>query len=59
MRSSNTEFETKAADVIELYLDPPQHAVVFCIDEKTAIQALDRLYVLKLSSTSRCGTRRP
>ena len=43
MRSTDPEFETKAADVSGLYLDPPQHAVVFCIDEKTAIQALDRL----------------
>src|SRR5437868_859490 len=50
MRSTDPEFETKAADVIGLYLDPPQHAVVFCIDEKTAIQALDRLdRVLPLS----------
>ncbi len=37
------DFEAKAADVIGLYLAPPQHAVVFCVDEKTAIQALDRL----------------
>src|SRR6476659_7562613 len=43
MRSTDPDFETKAADVIGLYLDPPQHAVVFCVDEKTAIQALDRL----------------
>ena len=43
MRSTDPEFETKAADVIGLYVDPPQHAVVFCVDEKTAIQALDRL----------------
>ena len=43
MRSTDPHFETKAADVIGLYLDPPQHAVVFCIDEKTAIQALDRI----------------
>jgi transposase len=43
MRSTDPEFETKAADVIGLYLDPPQHAAVFCVDEKTAIQALDRL----------------
>jgi len=28
--------------VIGLYLNPPQHAAVFCVDEKTAIQALDR-----------------
>ena len=32
----------KAADVIGLYLNPPQNAVVFSVDEKTAIQALDR-----------------
>lgn len=40
--SPDPDFETKAADIIGLYLEPPQHAVVFCIDETTAIQALDR-----------------
>src|SRR6202453_5255702 len=43
MASDDPDFESKAADVIGLYLTPPQHAVVFCVDEKTAIQALDRL----------------
>lgn len=43
LASDDPEFETKAADVIGLYLNPPQHAAVFCVDEKTAIQALDRL----------------
>src|ERR1700710_1403092 len=43
MASDDPEFETKAADVIGLYLNPPAHAAVFCVDEKTAIQALDRL----------------
>lgn len=43
MVSDDPEFETKAADVIGLYLHPPAHAVVFCVDEKSAIQALDRL----------------
>ena len=43
MRSDDPNFETKAADVIGLYLHPPQHAAVFAADEKTAIQALDRL----------------
>lgn len=43
MLSDDPEFEKKAADVIGLYLHPPQHAVVFSVDEKTAIQALDRL----------------
>jgi transposase len=41
--STDPAFETKAADIIGLYLDPPQHAVVLSVDEKTAIQALDRL----------------
>jgi transposase len=43
MASNDPDFETKAADVIGLYLNPPQHAAVFCVDEKSAIQALDRL----------------
>ena len=43
MLSDDPDFEQKAADVIGLYLNPPQHAVVFAADEKTAIQALDRL----------------
>jgi transposase len=43
MASHDPEFEAKAADVIGLYLNPPAHAAVFCVDEKTAIQALDRL----------------
>src|SRR6202162_4510617 len=43
MASDDPDFETKAADVIGLYVAPPQHAAVFCVDEKTAIQALDRL----------------
>lgn len=42
MASDDPDFETKAADVIGLYLHPPHHAAVFCVDEKTAIQALDR-----------------
>ena len=42
MRSTDPAFETKAADIIGLYVNPPQHAAVFCLDEKTAIQALDR-----------------
>ena len=42
MASPDPDFETKAADIIGLYLNPPQHAAVFCVDEKTAIQALDR-----------------
>src|SRR6266705_2819181 len=43
LASDDPDFEAKAADIIGLYLEPPQHAAVFCVDEKTAIQALDRL----------------
>src|SRR5712671_6411556 len=43
MASDDPEFEEKAADIIGLYLKPPVHAAVFCVDEKSAIQALDRL----------------
>jgi transposase len=43
MASDDPDFERKAADIIGLYLSPPQHAAVFCVDEKSAIQALDRL----------------
>ena len=43
LASDDPDCEQKAADVIGLYLNPPQHAAVFCVDEKTAIQALDRL----------------
>jgi len=42
MASNDPAFEEKAADVLGLYLHPPQHALVLCVDEKTAIQALDR-----------------
>ena len=42
LASNDPDFEAKALDVIGLYLNPPQHAVVFSLDEKTAIQALDR-----------------
>src|SRR5215471_17184590 len=43
MASNDPQFENKAADIIGLYMKPPQHAAVFCVDEKSAIQALDRL----------------
>jgi transposase len=43
MASDDPDFEEKAADIIGLYLDPPAHAAIFCVDEKSHIQALDRL----------------
>ncbi len=40
--STDPELEAKIRDVVGLYLDPPERAVVVCVDEKTQIQALDR-----------------
>jgi len=40
---SHGTHEEKAADIIGLYIKPPANAAVFCVDEKSAIQALDRL----------------
>jgi hypothetical protein len=43
MASDDPDFESKAADIIGFYLNPPRYAAVFCVDEKTAIRALDHL----------------
>jgi transposase len=40
--STDPELEAKIRDVVGLYLDPPEKAVVLCVDEKSQIQALDR-----------------
>jgi len=40
--SNDPLFVEKVRDIVGLYLNPPEHAVVLCVDEKTQIQALDR-----------------
>ena len=40
--SNDPRFEEKLTDVVGLYLSPPENAAVFCVDEKSSIQALDR-----------------
>jgi transposase len=40
--SNDPNFAKKVVDVVGLYLDPPEHALVLCVDEKSQIQALDR-----------------
>lgn len=40
--SNDPFFTEKVIDVVGLYLDPPEHALVLCVDEKSQIQALDR-----------------
>jgi len=41
-KSPDPEFESKMLNIVGLYLNPPQNAIVLCVDEKTQIQALDR-----------------
>lgn len=40
--SSDPHFVAKVRDVVGLYVSPPEHAIVLCVDEKSQIQALDR-----------------
>lgn len=40
--SNDPQFEEKLIDVVGLYLNPPENAVVLCMDEKSSVQALDR-----------------
>src|SRR5919197_561787 len=40
--STDPELEAKVRDVVGLYLNPPEHAIVLCVDEKSQIQALER-----------------
>ena len=40
--SKDAQFAEKLVDVVGLYLNPPEHAIVLCVNEKSQIQALDR-----------------
>jgi transposase len=55
-RSRDPNFEAKLVDIVGLYLDPPDHAVVLTIDEKSQIQALDRTQPGLPLKKGRCGT---
>ena len=55
--SRDPRFLEKLTDVVGLYLNPPQHALVLCVDEKSQIQALDRTQPgLPLKKASAAGT---
>jgi len=54
--SNDPHFEEKLQDVIGLYMNPPEKAVVFCVDEKSSIQALDRTQPGLPLKKGRCGT---
>ena len=53
MASTDPDFETRAPHIIGLYLDPPRHAAVFCLDKKTPVQAFDRRDPVLLLSPDR------
>ncbi len=50
------QFADKLVDIVGLYVDPPAHAVVLSIDEKSQIQALDRTQPGLPLKPGRCGT---
>ena len=54
--SRDVRFLEKLTDVVGLYLNPPQQALVLCIDEKSQIQALDRTQPGLPLKKGRCGT---
>jgi len=54
--SNDPDFESKLVDVVGLYLNPPERAMVFSVDEKSQIQALDRTQPGLPIKKGRCGT---
>jgi len=54
--SNDPNFEEKLTDVVGLYMNPPENAAVFCVDEKSSIQALDRTQPGLPMKKGRAGT---
>ena len=54
--SNDPKFAAKVRDIVGLYVDPPAHAVVLCVDEKSQIQALDRTQPGLPMKKGRAGT---
>ena len=54
--SNDKRFEEKLVDVVGLYLNPPEKAIVLCMDEKSQIQALDRTQPSLPMKPGRAGT---
>lgn len=55
--SNDPHFVEKVQDVVGLYMNPPEHALVLSVDEKSQIQALDRTQPSLPMYPGRCGTR--
>ena len=54
--SRDPDFVAKVRDIVGLYLNPPDRALVLCVDEKSQIQALDRTQPGLPMKKGRCGT---
>ena len=54
--SNDPRFDEKLIDVVGLYLNPPEQAVVLCMDEKSSVQALDRTQASLPMKKGRAGT---
>ena len=54
--SNDPQFAEKLESIVGLYLNPPEHAIVLCADEKSQIQALDRTQPGLPLKKGRCGT---
>ena len=54
--SNDQRFEEKLVDVVGLYLNPPENAIVLCMDEKSQIEALDRTQPSLPIKPGRAGT---
>ncbi len=54
--SNDPQFAAKVCDIVGLYVNPPEHAVVLSVDEKSQIQALDRTQPGLPLKKGRCGT---
>src|SRR6266700_6833433 len=54
--SNDPAFAEKLDDIVGLYLNPPEHALVLCVDEKSQMQALDRTQPGLPLKKGRCGT---
>jgi transposase len=55
--SNDPDFSEKVVDIVGLYMNPPENALVLCVDEKTQIQALDRTQPGLPLSEGRIGSR--
>jgi transposase len=54
--SNDPQFVEKLEEIVGLYLSPPEHAIVFCCDEKSQVQALDRTQPGLPIKKGRCAT---